>query len=142
VNPYQTPSSADVAQNPLSAFRAKFMLAAVGAFLASGYWALLTFVLGVGAAAGMNSSFRLLLPCMLIGLYAVRGVQLLKGDLSATTRILWLHGAGGAVAIIQMFQLASTGPLVLVFQLVKLAIHVFGAVTAWSARRAVMAGAR
>ena len=71
-------------------------------------------------------------PCVLIGLYALRGYQLFKGDPAAATRVLWLHGIGGLMAILNIF---SGSALLVVLQSIKLAIHVFGAVTAYLAQR-------
>ena len=81
---------------------------------------------------GAGSATTLFLPCILIGLYAVRGYQLYRGDRRAASRILWLHGVGAVVAIFQ----AMSGILV-VMQVIKVAIHVFGGVTALLALRAL-----
>jgi hypothetical protein len=77
---------------------------------------------------------QVILPCVLIVLYAVRGVQLWKGDPAAAQRILVLHAVGGILAVVQM---AGGNPLVMVLQGIKLGIHVFGGVTAHLARRAL-----
>ena len=72
-NPYQPPAGADAM---VAAERGKFVLAAIGAFLAAGYWALVTALTGLGAMMGTGSPANLVLPVVLIGLYAVRGYQI------------------------------------------------------------------
>ena len=130
-NPYNPPQSAyGVAE--AAANRTPFILAAAGAWLASAYWAVLTLLIALGVSAGAGSATTLFLPCILIGLYAVRGYQLYRGDRRAASRILWLHGVGAVVAIFQ----AMSGILV-VMQVIKVAIHVFGGVTALLALRAL-----
>ncbi len=136
-NPYQAPTPYEPADqrrdSPTPMNRTPFILAAVGAGLASGYWALLTLLIVFGVASGSVSGFHVVLPCVLIGLYALRGYQLFKGDPAAAKRILWLHGVGGVMALIQIF---SGGTLIMVLQGIKLVIHVFGALTAYLAARA------
>ena len=83
------------------------------------------------------SATQIILPAVLIGLYAVRGFQIFKGDPAAARRVLWLHGIGGIVALVQMF---SGGALLIVLQGFKVAIHGFGAVTAYLAGRALSRG--
>ena len=113
--------------------RTPFILAGVGAMLASLYWAALTLLIGFAAASGSGSTFRVIVPCILIALYAVRGYQLFKGDPAAARRVLWLHGIGGVMAVIQI---ASGDAVLQVLNGIKVAIHVFGAVTAYMATRA------
>lgn len=110
------------------------VLAAVGAGLASLYWAGLTLLIGLAAAGGATSTYQVLLPCVLIGLYALRGFQLLKGDPNAAKRLLWLHGMGGAMAVLQI---ANGGAFFVVLQSIKLVIHIFGAITAHFAQRSL-----
>jgi hypothetical protein len=130
-NPYNPPQAAyGVAE--ISANRTPFLLAAAGAWLASAYWAVLTLLIALRVTAGAGSATSLVLPFILIGLYAVRGYQLYKGDRRAAARILWLHGVGAVVAVFQ----AMSGMLV-VMQVIKVAIHVFGGVTALLALRAL-----
>jgi len=112
--------------------RTPFILAGVGALLASVYWAGLTLLIGVGVASGSVSSMQVILPIVLIVLYALRGFQLFKGDPTAARRILWLHGVGGVMAVIQI---ASGSTLLVVLQSIKLLIHIFGGVTALLAQR-------
>jgi hypothetical protein len=100
--------------------------------LASVYWAALTLLLVVGVATGSASSTRIVFPLILIVLYALRGVQIFKGDVAATRRILWLHAVGGIFAFIQML---SGGIFLMVLQGIKVAIHIFGGVTAYLAYR-------
>ncbi|GAC1351919.1 MAG: hypothetical protein NVS3B20_05180 [Polyangiales bacterium] len=113
--------------------RTPFALAALGAFLASAYWAALALLSGVGGGASSSSGLRSLLPIVLVVLYAVRGVQLLKGDPIAAKRILFLHAVGGASAI---FQIMSGNPVSFALQAIKVAIHIFGSATAYLALRA------
>jgi hypothetical protein len=137
-NPYAPPDPYGPPGRPPSApsstlNRTPFILAAVGAGLASAYWAALTLLIGLGAALGRGSLVNVFVPCVLIALYAVRGYQIYKGDGSAARRILWLHGVGGIVALMQM---ASGGTILFVLQGIKILIHVFGGVTAYLAWRA------
>lgn len=137
-NPYLAPNPEQGSSNPYGATpppvnRTPFVLAAVGAFLASAYWAGLTLLITFGVATGAVSGFQIILPCVLIALYALRGYQLWKGDPAAATRVLWLHGIGGVMAVLQI---ASGGTILMVLQGIKLLIHIFGGVTAFMAQRA------
>jgi hypothetical protein len=133
-NPYQAPQ----APGPPGAYpyppagppadRTMFVLAAVGAGLASAYWAGLTLLIGLGAAYGSVSAVQIILPVVLIVLYAVRGVQIFNGDRAAARRILWLHGFGAVSALLQI---ASGGALFFVLQGIKILIHIFGGITAY-----------
>lgn len=132
-NPYQAPGD-DGRQPgmPAPGDRTMFVLAAVGAWLASAYWGALTLLLVFGATMGTVAPTQVILPLILIGLYAYRGLQLFKGDPAAAKRILWLHGLGAVAALMQMFQ---GGSIVAVLQVIKIVIHIFGAVTAMLALR-------
>jgi hypothetical protein len=129
-NPFEPPRAPAPTND--SPARTYFVLASVGGFLAAGYWALLTALLGLGIAAGTISSTQIVLPAILIVLYIMRGAQILKGDVAATQRILWLHIVGGVVALLQM---GSAGSILAVLQTIKIGIHVFGGITAFLARR-------
>ncbi|HEY8074587.1 MAG TPA: hypothetical protein VIF62_10760 [Labilithrix sp.] len=131
-NPYQPPEPNFATADARS--RRLFILAGVGALLASAYWAGLTLLTGVGVASGQMSGARLLLPIVLIALYAVRGVRLFKGDARAAQGIVWLHGIGALMAIVQI---ASGVPIAIVLYGIKLVIHAFGGVTAFLARKSV-----
>ncbi len=112
--------------------RTPFILAGVAAALASLYWAGLTLLILSSVAGGAVSPTQVILPLVLIALYAWRGVQLFKGDPAAARKILWLHGLGGIMALIGAF--SQTG-LIVVLQGVKVAIHAFGVATAlWAIR--------
>jgi hypothetical protein len=111
--------------------RGAFILAGVAALLASVYWAALTLLIAFGAMTGSLSGMQAILPCVLVALYAYRGIQLFKGDTAAARRILWLHGIGAVVALIQLAR--DEGMVVLLG--VKVAINVFGAITALLALR-------
>ncbi len=110
------------------------ILGAVGAWLASGYWAVLTLLIGIGAASGAGSGMQVIIPCVLIGLYAWRGIQLFKGDPTAAKSLLWLHGMGAVMAVFQIF---SGNVIVIVLYVMKMLVHVFGAVMAYLAQRAI-----
>jgi hypothetical protein len=128
-NPYQPPGASD-RREPGQPNRTPFVLAAVGAGLASLYWAaMVVLVLSMGDAAGPQA----FIPIVLVGLYGYRGYQIFTGDKQAAQRILWLHGIGAVMAFIQMMSGASG---LAVFQGVKVAINVFGAITAYLATRA------
>ena len=112
--------------------RTPFILAGIAAALASLYWAGLTLLTLSSVAGGAVSPTQVILPVVLIALYAWRGVQLFKGDPAAARKILWLHGLGGIMALIGAF--SQTG-LIVVLQGVKVAIHAFGVATAlWAIR--------
>jgi hypothetical protein len=96
------------------------------------YWAALTLLLGAGIASGSVSGVQVFFPCVLVVFYAVRGYQIFKGDPAAARRIVWLHAVGGVAAILQM---SSRHGLVVALNGVKIAIHVFGAITAYLAQR-------
>jgi hypothetical protein len=107
-------------------------LAGSGACLASVYWAALTLLLGFGVAKGSVSGTRIVFPLILIVLYALRGVQIFKGDVAAARRVLWLHAVGGVFAVVQM---ASGNIFLMVLQGIKVATHIFGGATAYLAYR-------
>lgn len=108
VNPYEPPQAQRAFPYPQvpspTVNRTPFVLAAVGAWCASGYWALMTLLIGVGVMTGSSSGFGLVFPVILIGLYATRGMQIWKGDPQAVKRILWLHGIGAFAAASQAAQ--------------------------------------
>jgi hypothetical protein len=135
-NPYQPPQPGRDVPVAVAApvERGPFVLAAVGAWLASAYWAALTLLLGVGIAVGSVSGVQVILPCVLIALYAWRGVQLFRGDPAAARRLMWLHGFGGVAALMQIA--SGGGGFIVVLQGLKIAIHVFGGVTSYMALRA------
>lgn len=97
-------------------------VAAIAAFAAAAYWALLTFLIGISG----QSPIQMALPFLLIGLYAYRGAQLLKGNVTAAQNLMWLHGIGAAVTVFQIVTEAAA-PVLLI---VKIAIHVAGLATA------------
>ncbi|MEO7094948.1 MAG: hypothetical protein ABI175_16940 [Polyangiales bacterium] len=135
LNPYQAPDAYLTDGQPGARGRGMFVLAAIGAWLASVYWAGLTALLALGAAAGATSPLQIIMPCVLIVLYAFRGVQLYKGDAAAAQKIVVLHAIGGIMAIIQI---AAGNSLVVVLYGIKVAIHVFGGVTAYLTRRSAV----
>ena len=135
-NPYQAPSMlVSSPQGPAAApNRTLFVLAGVGSLLACAYWAGMTLLLGLGMAMGTGSAFNLFFPVILIVLYAVRGLQILKGDVMATRRILWLHVVGSVAAVVQMM----TGNVIMIaLNAIKVCIHLFGGTTAVLATRSV-----
>jgi len=123
--PYPQPTAPVVNRTP-------FVLAAVGAWCAAGYWALMTLFLGLGVMTGSGSGVGLIFPVILIGLYASRGLQIFRGDPSAVRRILWLHGIGAIAAISQAAQ--SQG-LVAGLQGLKVVINLCGLAAAFWAFR-------
>ncbi len=127
--PYAPPATAVAVGAPS---RTLFILAGVGALLASGYWALMTLLLVVGMAAGTVSGTTLVFPVILIVLYALRGLQIIKGDVAATRRILWLHGVGAIAAVVQM---ASGNVILIAMNAIKICVHLFGGTMAWLAHR-------
>lgn len=135
MNPYESPG--ERGPDSMSAEPARktiFVLAAIGSGLAALYWAGLTALIGLAAATSKEvSGTQIILPCVLIGLYALRAFQIWKGDPNAARRVLWLHVVGGAVAV---FQMTSGAPLWIALNVIKVAIHVFGGITAYRASRA------
>jgi hypothetical protein len=135
MNPYESPGgpgpdslSSDPSRKTI------FTLAAIGSGLAALYWAALTALIGLAAATNDKvSGTQIILPCVLIGLYALRAFQIWKGDPNAARRVLWLHVVGGAVAV---FQMTSGASLVIILNVIKVAIHVFGGITAYRASKA------
>lgn len=113
--------------------RSSFVLASIGAWLASAYWAALTLLIVFGVVMGSVSGVQIILPCVLIGFYAWRGFQVFKGDRRAAKGLLWLHGVGAAMAMLRM---SAGGTVLVVLYAIKIAIHIFGAVTAYLAQRA------
>lgn len=71
---------------------------------------------------------QIILPSLLIALYVMRGVQVFKGDPAAATGLLWLHGIGAVMTLVQLS--SGAGP-VFVLNVIKILIHVFGGVTAF-----------
>ncbi len=130
-NPYEPPSfytsQKDGYSPPARPARTLFVLAGIGALGASLYWAALTLLLGMNDDV---SPIRMILPIVLIGLYAMRGFQSFKGNPTALDSLLWLHGIGALMAVMNL------GSEVAVLYGIKLAIHVFGAITAFLAQRA------
>ena len=114
------------------------LLGAVGALMAIPVAAAITLLLTFGVATGTVSGAQIILPCILIALYAMRGWQLFQGDPAAARRILWLHGVGGVAAIVQMM---AGGPIIVVLNGIKVLIHIFGGITAILAQRAFTTGA-
>ena len=113
--------------NPAAPSRTMFILAGVGALATSAYWAVLALFIGIGAASGSASGLTVIMPIVLIALYAYRGVQLFKGDPSAASRLLWLHGVGGVMAVLNLM---SPNGIVVVLYGLKVLLHIFGGVTA------------
>jgi hypothetical protein len=113
--------------------RTPFIIAAVGSWLASAYWALLTALTFLTAITGGElSGFRALLPLVLIVLYAVRGFGALRGDPRSLNSLTWLHGIGAVATLINSRDLSG---LALGLNAVKIAINLFGAVSAFMAMR-------
>ncbi|MBS2032579.1 MAG: hypothetical protein JST54_32195 [Deltaproteobacteria bacterium] len=128
-NPHQPPIPADLEEPSFN--RRPFVLAAVASGLASAYWGVLTLLIVLGAGAGNMSPLNVVLPILLIFLYAQRAMRVFNGDRSAASRLIGLHLIGGLMTVMR---LAAGGFLVL--YVIKLVIHIFGALTAYSASRA------
>jgi hypothetical protein len=117
--------------------RTPFILAGIGALAASAYWGLLTLLIFMGVAAGGVSPAQIILPCVLVGLYAVRGFQLFQGDPRAAARNHSLPRVGCLFAV--MYVVMGHGIWV-ALQGLKVVIHVFGGVTAYMAKRSYETG--
>lgn len=134
-NPYEPPRAAVVEETRERAgSRTTLLLAALGAWAASLYWAALTALIAFGAAMGSVSPTQVILPVVLIGLYAVRGFQIMKGQQRAIRSLMWLHGVGGVFAC---FQVVTSSGFFVALQAVKVLIHLFGIVTVLMARKHV-----
>jgi hypothetical protein len=105
-----------------------FVVAAAVAVLTSLYWAGLAFLVGVASSVGDASPAELIVPIILIGLYAFRGFQVFQGDPAAARSLLWLHGIGGLIGVMRMF---GGDPVTLVLYGIKVVLHVAGAGTAY-----------
>jgi hypothetical protein len=110
-----------------------FVLAAIGAWITAIYWAAVTLIIGLGVALGSGSFMNFIMPCVLIGLYALRGFQIFKGDPRAAQRIIWLHGIGCISALSQVA--AATSTFVVGMQVIKIVINILGGVAAFYAYR-------
>ncbi len=104
--------------------RTPFVLPAITAGLTSLYWAALALLLG--AASG--NAMQVILPVILIGLYAFRGFQVFGGDPTAARSLLWLHGIGGVIAVMRMM---GGDPIAIVLYGIKIVLHFAGAATAY-----------
>jgi hypothetical protein len=133
-NPYEAPSAASSSTAPPSVNRTPLLLAAISAGLASIYWAVMTLLLALSATFGSTSYAYVVMPCVLIVLYALRASQILKGDVLAARRLLWLHIVGGGFAVLQM---TTDVGFMVTLHAIKVGIHVFGAVTVVFAQRAI-----
>jgi hypothetical protein len=131
VNPYDPPRAFVGTANPTT--RGPFLLAGIAALLAAAYWGVLALLILLGVYAGSVSGFRMFFPALLVVLYVMRGLQLFKGDPAAAKRLIWLHAVGAVVAFVQIFEGAG---FIVVLLGVKVAINVFGAITAYLAVRA------
>jgi hypothetical protein len=129
-NPYQPPAAYAPSAAAAGGNRGAFVLAAIGAWFAGVYWAAITLLIVLGMAMGSGSGLQLVLPCVLIGLYAVRGYQIFNGDPNAARRIIWLHGVGCIAAVLQVMQ--GHGFLVML-QGFKVVVHIFGGIAAYVA---------
>lgn len=129
-NPYAAPTAQPV-EDARTRTRTQFLLAGVGACLAALWWGLVAVLAFFGSRTD-TPPLQVVLPVVLVGLYGFRGLQLFKGDVRAAQRLIYLHAVGAVVAILQM---SSNLQLVVVFNGVKAAINVFGALTAYWARK-------
>lgn len=131
-NPYDAPKEEPAGFDPTPESKSRFKQAAIAAWLASAYWALMTALIVTGLAMGAGSGTALILPAALIALYAYRGYQVFRGDMAAANGLLVLHLVGGAVAVFQVMG-ADDGVLKTLTG-IKVAIHVIGAITAFRVR--------
>jgi hypothetical protein len=140
-NPYQPPNPygpppPGYPQGPMYAppNRNMFVLAGVAAMLAAGYWGVLALLalFGSMASPGTISPIQSILPIVLVVLYLMRGLRLFKCDYVAAKRIVVLHVIGAIAAVLQM---RYGGSVWMTLQGIKVAINVFGAITAYLASR-------
>jgi hypothetical protein len=140
-NPYQPPNpyaGAPAGASPGAGVavvnRTPLVLAAIGAWLASLYWAATALLRALDAAMGGVSGVSAVLPVLLVVFYAMRGLQVFRGDPAAARRLLWLHVVGAVAALVQTL---SASGLWAGLSGVKVLINLFGAVTAFLAQRAI-----
>lgn len=132
-NPYQPPRSSDQPSTQAESNRKLFLLAGIGAALAGGYWALVGAVVALGSASGAFSAGSLFPPLLAIAFYGSRAYRIFKGDAASAVRdLVWLHAIGLIAVAIRMF---SGSTLLMALQGVKIAIHIFGGVAAYLAKR-------
>ena len=129
-NPYQRPTFDPEHGGLPPGNRTAVLLAVAGAFLAAAYWTVLILLMFASGAGSAMSPLQIVLPLIVIALYAMRGVQLYRGDTRMATNLMWLHVLGG---LFTAYALARPGAAYALHG-VKLAIHVFGAVTAYLAK--------
>lgn len=134
-NPYEPPGGGYTPAQTTTFNRRPFVLAAIGAWLAALYWLGMTLLLGAAVASGGLGPAQLILPFVLIGLYAHRGWRLYNADPRMIRSILMLHGLGIFASIMQIT--AAKNEVVTIMNGVKIAIHVFGMITAFLAKRAL-----
>ena len=127
-DPYKPPVPADIGEPTFS--RRPFVLAAVASGLTSAYWSVLTLLILIGAGSADLSPVQVVLPLILIFLYAQRAMRVFNGDRSAANRLIGLHLIGGLMTVMR---LAAGGFIVL--YVIKLVIHIFGALTAYWASK-------
>lgn len=134
-NPYEPPT-------PQSQFdphfdRRPFVIAAIGAWLAAAYWLVMTALLGLGMAAGKIGGSQIILPLVLIAMYAHRGYRLFRADAAMVRSIIVLHVLGMVAAVLQIN--ATKNDVIFTMNAVKIGIHIFGVVGALLAKRAIKA---
>ena len=130
-NPYAPPGN-DVALDARARTKTLFFFAGGAAWLAAVWWAVVAAVTLFAVSAGNITPLFLVLPLFLVVAYAVRGAQIMKGDVRAAQRILLLHAVGAVAAILQ---LSSRRDIVVILNGVKVAIHLLGIGSAYWARR-------
>lgn len=140
MNPYQAPPPPQPPPFAGPPNRTPFIMAGVGAFAASAYWAILTLLLGFAALTNGASGAQVIMPVILIVLYAYRGVNVMRGDARSARSLLALHAIGGIFAAIQIVT-GGGGAIVVFLQALKVAIHIFGGITAHAANKAAQESA-
>ncbi len=117
--------------------RTVFVLAAIGAALAALFWGALLALLFLGMKGGAKvEGLQLIMPVILVVLYGMRAFAVYNGDRNAAKRLMFLHGLGILASIFQISQFpASAGAMLTMLYGFKIAVHVFGGVTAYLASR-------
>jgi hypothetical protein len=106
------------------------VMTTVGAVLAALYWGTLGVLNATGKLYGVKpDGFQMFLPFVLVVLYAMRGYKVFEGDHRSARNLMWLHGVGGVLAIVQI-AMGMLPTFVIGLYAAKVAIHIIGGIPA------------
>ena len=78
---------------------------------------------------GAIESYQLVMPIVLVALYAMRAYRVYTGDLRSARNLAWLHALGAIVAVVNIVQFNT--PIITVLYGIKVVVHVVGGVPAF-----------